>query len=1157
MQHFWKTIRRSLPVILVLCSTMLRAQTVLNSAGATNCVIPANGVYTLTLVGSDGGDCHVLNTAGPGGSGATMTASFNLTAGDVLRVVVGAAGGDGTVDSRSAGGGGGGTAVILNGNTVLIVAGGGGGGSRGLLGGGGRANTNPTPVGGLAPYAAGGGGFGFAGANATAGSCLGIGGGAATLNTISTGGNGFNQGCTSGGRGGNGFGGGGGQNPQGGGGGGGYAGGAGSSSGINPPGSVGGDSYIHSSGFSISATAGTDGGSGLDNTSGSVTISPAVTVCTSATTPTITASSNPVCNGSSTTLSISTGSLNANANWQWYTGGCGTTAVGSGTSITVSPSASTLYYVRGEGGCAANGNCAVFSVSVASNPTTPVISAGGPTTFCSGGSVVLTSTTAAAYRWFKDGILINGQTANTYTATTSGNYSVSVSNISGCSTSSSAVTVTVNVPPSTPVINGGAPVNICSGNTALLTSSALTGNQWLLNGAAISGQTAQTYATTSAGNYSVRVTNGFGCSSTSAVTSVTVNPLPATPTVNAGTSTTFCSGGSVVLSSSSAMANQWTLNGGSISNETSQTYTATASGVYAVTVSNEFGCTAVSSPTTVTVNPLAADPQVSSTQPTCAVATGSLQVTAPLGAGYTYSVGAGYQSSNSFSNLSPGVYAVLAKNEFGCASANPASITINPQPLIPAAPALSGNTNVCSFIGTGTQITYTASAAGASSYNWTIPPTNVTLVSGQGTPTLTVTFNTGFESQANKQIRATASSVCGTGPLSIIQALVQTPSAPSPITGSSNVCALVGTSSTATYSIAPVNGAAQYTWTAPAGTVLTHPNGIGVNDTLVELQFLPSFSGGTITVRAQNNCGTGAARSFTIGFAAASTPGLISGPTNACQYTLPGGGSASYSVAMVPGASSYTWTAPAGAVVTHPNGTGAADNNILVQYPAGFTAGSISVSATNGCGTSGVRTLAISKLNPATPGVPDIIQISDCADPGGRVYTYTLAAMPSNTSNVNWTVPESEGAVLMSGQGSTSITVSYPATAVSGNVTLQSVGNCASSSIRTLAIKLPACPPPAFGKFPSTLPAAMQRATSRLQAKVFPNPFHQVVSLQVAGSENSPVLVRVMDLSGRVLEEFKTYAGSMHSFGTALQKGVYLVELIQNQDRQTLKMVKE
>src|SRR6185436_3789788 len=161
-----------------------------------------------------------------------------------------------------------------------------------------------------------------------------------------------------------------------------------------------------------------------------------------------------------------------------------------------------------------------------------------------------------------------------------------------------------NAIPETPTITPGGPTTFCAGGSVLLTSSSASGNQWYLNGNPIGGATNQTYNATASGSYTV-VTTASGCSSAaSAATVVTVNPVPQTPTITQGGPTTFCAGGNVTLTSSSATGNQWYLNGNPIGGETNQTYSATTSGSYTV-VTTASGCSsAASAATVVTVNPV-------------------------------------------------------------------------------------------------------------------------------------------------------------------------------------------------------------------------------------------------------------------------------------------------------------------------------------------------------------------------------------------------------------------------------------------------------------------------------------------------------------------------------------------------------------------------
>lgn len=1054
MQKFNTILKRALLFVLILQAAMANAQTVLSTAGTYNYYVPATGTYTFVLTGADGGDSFGSNPAGQAGSGAKMTASFNLTAGDQLRIFVGSPGQDATSDSRSGGGGAGGTAIILNGTTVLIAAGGGAGGSRGALGGGGRANINPTPVGGLAPYGAGGGGFGFAGANSVSGTCPGFGGGAASLTTISAGGQGFNQGCFGGGNGGAGFGGGGGQTPQGGGGGGGYAGGNGTTTSFGNPGSIGGDSYVHISGTSITAVAGVDGASGFNNTPGSVTSTPAILPCTSATTPTIIASANPLCTGLSTTLSIASGSLNANLDWKWYTGSCGGTLVGTGTSITVSPTSATTYFVRGEGGCSSAGACGSITVTVSASPATPTITANGPTT-------------------------------------------------------------------------------ICEGNSVILTSSSANGYQWELNGGIISGQTNQSLTVSAAGNYSVRATNASGCFSTSSATVVTVKQ-----TSSSVSNQTICA---------SELPYSW--NG----------LTFTTGGSQIAHLTNAVGCDSAAT-LILTVNPLPSNPTANVIQPTCSVATGTINVTAPLGGDFVYSIGGAYQISPSFTNLVPGTYILSVQSNAGCFAASTTSVTVDPQPFVPAAASVSGFVNVCPYIGTGQQITYTASAPGATNYNWIIPSANVSIISGQGTANLTVTFANGYNLQANKQFRVTASSICGTAPQSILYTLAQAPVTPNPIAGPTSVCGFIGTETTVNYKVSPVLGANSYNWIVPVGCIVTHPNGTGVNDTVISVKYLAGFTGGSIAVTASNGCGASGIRSLLINYANPSTPGLISGSSNACASMLPGGTAATYTIAPVAGAASYNWVAPSGSIVTHPNGAGANDHTINVLYPAGFTSGTISVSATNGCGTSGLRSLTIGKLNPATPGLPDIIQTGFCGDEGGRVYSYTIASMPLNATSVNWVVPTAQGATLLSGQGTTSITVSYPSTAVDGSITLQGISNCGASLARSIAVKLPACATTFTkgnaGDNHETSKGMLLNNETGIAISVFPNPTIADFSIKVMAAANEQIKVSIMDMAGREIKRLNVNANQLTSIGSDLKAGTYILKAVYGKEIRTTKIIK-
>lgn len=71
----------------------------------------------------------------------------------------------------------------------------------------------------------------------------------------------------------------------------------------------------------------------------------------------------------------------------------------------------------------------------------PTINSGGTTVFCSGGSLLLTSSLADSYQWYKDGVLISEATEQTYSVTTNGVYRVAVNYGEGSSGTSAGLLI--------------------------------------------------------------------------------------------------------------------------------------------------------------------------------------------------------------------------------------------------------------------------------------------------------------------------------------------------------------------------------------------------------------------------------------------------------------------------------------------------------------------------------------------------------------------------------------------------------------------------------------------------------------------------------------------------------------------------------------------
>jgi len=219
-----------------------------------------------------------------------------------------------------------------------------------------------------------------------------------------------------------------------------------------------------------------------------------------------------VCAGQTVTFTnSSTGSGNS---YSWSFPG-GTPSSSTATSPTITYAAAGTYSVslqatNGNGNNTATQN---NSITVNAIPSAPSVTPGGPTTFCQGGNVVLTSSAGSGNTWS------NNSTASTLTASTSGTYTVTQT-VSGCvSPASNAVVVTVNPNPTvafgsvTQLCIYDDPITLTQGSPAggTYSGTGVTGNQFDPATAGL-GNEVLTYS----------FTNGNGCSG-SAQTTVNIS----------------------------------------------------------------------------------------------------------------------------------------------------------------------------------------------------------------------------------------------------------------------------------------------------------------------------------------------------------------------------------------------------------------------------------------------------------------------------------------------------------------------------------------------------------------------------------------------------------------------------------------------------------
>ncbi len=185
-----------------------------------------------------------------------------------------------------------------------------------------------------------------------------------------------------------------------------------------------------------------------------------------------------------------------------------------------------------------------------------------------------------------------------------------------------------------------------------------------------------------------------------------------------------------------------------------------------------------------------------------------------------------------------------------------------------------------------------------------------------------------------------------------------------------------------------------------------------------------------------NGCSSTARKAVTVTLSNTSLGniGEIMGASNVCGII-----STAYSVVAIPGASQYIWTFPAGISPVSSQG-----NLVTVNVDSLFENGAITVEAYGVCGYS---------ANTASIMLSKIFIVGEIAGSstscGISTAIYSVATVAGTT--FNWTTPT--GVAILSGQGSSTIQVSFNNTFVSGTpISVQATNNCGISVSRRIVI---------------------------------------------------------------------------------------------------------
>ncbi len=651
------------------------------------------------------------------------------------------------------------------------------------------------------------------------------------------------------------------------------------------------------------------------------------------------------CAGGSVTLTAS----NATGTYYWTPDGL------TARAITVSDTGNYQVTITNANGCTAISP--VTTVSIGGTGTPATITPSGSTSICQGSNVSLTANTGISYLWS------TGATTKTITTNTAGNYAVTVTYSGGCSATSPVTSVTVNPIPSNGVTASG-PTTFCSGGSVTLTANYSTGTYLWSPG----GQTTRAITVSAAGNYSVIVTSAGNCSSTSAVTSVTISGSGTPASITPSGNTTFCQGGTVNLTANSGTSYLWS-NGA-----TTRTITANATGNYLVTVTYTGGCNSTSPVTAVTVNPLPLN-TVSASGPTTFCTGGSVTLTADYATG-TYVWSPGGQTARSINVTTAGNYSVVVTGTGSCSSTSAVTTVTISGSGTPATITPSGATTFCQ----GGSVNLTANSG--SSYLWSNGATTRTIAaSATGNYSVTVTYTGGCTSTSS----VTAITV-NPLPLNTVSA-----------SGPTTFCTGGSVTLTADYATGT------YVW-SPGGQTARSIN-------------VTTAGNYSVVVTGTGSCSSTSAVT-TVTISGSGTPATItpSGATTFCQ-----GGSVNLTANS---GSSYLWS------------NGATTRTIAASATGNY---SVTVTYTGGCtSTSSVTAITVNPLplNTVSTSGPTTFcsggSVTLTADYGTGTYVWSPGGQTTRSINVT---SAGNYSVVVTGTGSCSATSAVTTVTISGSGT--------------------------------------------------------------------------------------------------------------------------
>jgi large repetitive protein len=361
-----------------------------------------------------------------------------------------------------------------------------------------------------------------------------------------------------------------------------------------------------------------------------------------------------------------------------------------------------------------------------------------------------------------------------------------------------------------------------------------------------------------------------------------------------------------------------------------------------------------------------------------------------------------------------------------CGSATPTCLNVTVAATIPDSSSMTGLTSVCPG---GTATISVAPNASITKYTW-IAPANATILSGQGTPSVSVRFDSGTEALIVCEIENACQLKRPLRHLVKIKA-----EAPTPLTilGNATVCS----TDTTTFGVSGNASITAYTWTVPTGATIV--SGQGTQSIRVAWGTATSSK---VCLEITNACNLKSQSCLDITIKKGIIDDFtISGPNEVCP-----GGSATYAILLNAEYTQYKWIIPANATINGANNT----NSVNVNWNT-VGKNDLCIEVTNDCNIKKRICLSVD-VKTGIDSLPVTGPREVCAN---GMAVYTVQKDPDAIS-YQWILPA--GAVILTGVRTNEIKVQFGSTG--GLIRVRAIGGCAQnfSSILVNIKKAPDAP---------------------------------------------------------------------------------------------------